>query len=411
MTNIQVSIVHRISDIAPSVWDALSEGEGPFLRHGFLNALEQSECCNSASGWQPMHIMVKDNDQIVVLVPGYLKTHSYGEYVFDQGWANAYHQHGISYYPKWIAAIPFTPVTGARMLVKRDYPVTAALISHIQATIKAYDSGVVSSMHWLFTNSATQAHVSLSKDVLTRYAVQFQWHNYDYNTFDDFLNALTARKRKEIRKTEKRHREAGISFTHTCADAIDNSVVAFFVKCYQSTYLKRSGHLGYLNQAFFEQLCSAMAQNLLFVTAYEDETPVACALFLFDASGLYGRYWGALKEIDGLHFAACYFEGIKFAIRQRLPLFNPGTQGEHKLLRGFEPIYCQSQHALFHPSFHQAVAEFLQQESREITQYFNQAKNVLPFNSLFTPKLKTTSVSDPLLSELRTDTTTTTMRK
>lgn len=400
MTDCQVSIVPRIADISPEIWDALAKGEGPFLRHAFLNALEQTDCCTSATGWHPMHLMVKDNDQVVALIPGYRKTHSYGEYVFDQGWANAYHQHGLDYYPKWIAAIPFTPVSGARILTKQGYQLPSTVLSDLQQVIETHSGESISSIHWLFTNSHTQQLLSSQKNMLTRYAVQFQWHNYQYNCFDDFLCALTARKRKEIRKTEKRHREAGITFTHTRGQQIDDDVVSFFIQCYQATYLKRSGHLGYLNQAFFELLRHSMPENLLFVTAYEHGIPIASALFLFDDSGLYGRYWGALKEVDGLHFAACYFEGIKFAIKHQLPLFNPGTQGEHKLLRGFEPIYCQSEHRLFHPSFQNAVADFLQQETRQMTEYFNQARNVLPFNSHFAPKLITTRVCEPSTSSL-----------
>ncbi|HBA56266.1 MAG TPA: GNAT family N-acetyltransferase, partial [Alteromonas macleodii] len=273
----------------------------------------------------------------------------------------------------------------------------------------------LSSFHWLFPNESTSAQITSSgtpkandlsieqlrdqsdtlNRYLTRYAVQFQWHNYGYGDFDDFLNALTSRKRKDIKKSRRKLNEQGVRFTHHTGSEISPETLQFFTKCYKATYLKRSGHVGYLNDAFFEQLVESMSDNMLIVTAIENEVAVASALFFYDETGLYGRYWGALKEIDGLHFACCYFEGIEFAIEKKLSLFNPGTQGEHKILRGFEPIYCRSHHKLQHPSFHTAVADFLQRETPHIASYFNQARNALPFNKEFVPTLKTTSVTAP----------------
>ena len=244
-------------------------------------------------------------------------------------------------------------------------------------------------------NDQFKVQPSIPNHYLTRYAVQFQWYNYGYNDFNDFLNALTSRKRKDIKKSRRKLNEQGVRFTHHTGSEISPETLQFFTKCYKATYLKRSGHVGYLNDAFFEQLVESMSDNMLIVTAIENEVAVASALFFYDDTGLYGRYWGALKEIDGLHFACCYFEGIEFAIAKKLPLFNPGTQGEHKILRGFEPIYCRSHHKLQHGSFHTAVADFLQRETPHITSYFNQARNALPFNKEFVPTLKTTSVTAP----------------
>jgi len=343
--------------------------------------------------------------------------------VFDHTWANAYAQHGLDYYPKWISATPFTPVTGSRLLSDGHIALTPSLLSELENTLTAYVESVfgeaLSSFHLLFPNESTSAQLigkgetetseladdllndqfkvqpSIPNHYLTRYAVQFQWHNYGYGDFDDFLNALTSRKRKDIKKSRRKLNEQGVRFTHHTGNEINPETLQFFTKCYKATYLKRSGHVGYLNDAFFEQLVESMSDNMLIVTAVENEVAVASALFFYDETGLYGRYWGALKEIDGLHFACCYFEGIEFAIEKKLSLFNPGTQGEHKILRGFEPIYCCSHHKLQHPSFHTAVADFLQRETPHIASYFNQARNALPFNKEFVPTLKTTSVTAP----------------
>ncbi|AFT77620.1 hypothetical protein AMBLS11_05160 [Alteromonas macleodii str. 'Black Sea 11'] len=421
----RITIIDSIEQFSKERWQNLAKEAGPFLSYEFLHALERSGSCCNESGWQPCHIAIAkgQHEAANLVIPGYLKTHSYGEYVFDHAWANAYAQHGLDYYPKWISAIPFTPVTGPRLLCDGHIVLTPALLQELEDTVATHVESVfgetLSSFHWLFPNESTSAQITssgihkandLSDDLsierlrdqsdtlnryLTRYAVQFQWHNYGYNDFNDFLNALTSRKRKDIKKSRRKLNEQGVRFTHHTGSEISPETLQFFTKCYKATYLKRSGHVGYLNDAFFEQLVETMSDNMLIVTAIENEVAVASALFFYDDTGLYGRYWGALKEIDGLHFACCYFEGIEFAIAKKLPLFNPGTQGEHKILRGFEPIYCRSHHKLQHGSFHTAVADFLQRETPHITSYFNQARNALPFNKEFVPTLKTTSVTAP----------------
>ncbi len=384
--------VSSIKDICIDTWNALSENAGPFLKYEFLVALEESGSVTSQSGWQPHHLVIESDSGIIAAVPGFIKSHSYGEYVFDHSWANAYHQHGLDYYPKWIAAVPFTPVPGPRLLAKKTVSVGL-----IEAVIEATETlnELVSSYHWLFVEQPLVAEFKMSGQYLSRFGVQFQWHNYNYESFDDFLAGLTSRKRKDIRKSRKQLASAGVTIIQKKGMEISASDMAHFVLCYQQTYLKRSGHQGYLNEDFFHRIHSTMEENLLLVIAYQEEVPIASALFFHDNTGLYGRYWGALKDINGLHFACCYFEGIDFAIQNKLPLFNPGTQGEHKILRGFEPIFCYSLHKLNEPAFHDAVARFLTQEQDHIVSYFNQAKEVLPYNADFAPKLKTTSTSEP----------------
>ena len=386
---------HSINEIDALQWQALAEQAGPFLQYQWLKALEDTHCVDDKinkqsdwrtdwrtgrqTGWQTAFWSGSLNGELKIVVPGYLKTHSYGEYVFDHSWANAYHQHGKDYYPKWIAAIPFTPVTGPRILIASD--VSAAqwhsLVTHINdwASDNQY-----SSCHWLFNPLDSQTNFA-KLGFSSRFSVQFQWMNRGYQNFDDFLARLTSRKRRSIRKTRKRFYSPSLRVERLHGDKLSREDMAFFVHCYQDTYLKRSGHTGYLTPAFFDALYAHCRDNIMLVKATHNDQEIAAALFLFDDTGLYGRYWGCLEDIDELHFECCYFQGIEFAIEQGLPLFNPGTQGEHKILRGFEPVYCVSHHKMHDPRFHQAVADFLQREKPVIEDYFNQARDVLPFNA------------------------------
>ena len=383
----QTSFFNSISQIPSTQWQNLCEAANPFLSYEFLLGLEQHECVGENTGWQPYFAVLHDGPTLIAAMPGYLKTDSYGEYVFDQGWAQAYHQHGLSYYPKWISAVPFTPVTGPRILVHPDYPlhqIRARLCTDISILLKSR----VSSLHMLFPPTSSPAPAA---DWHSRYSVQFQWYNYDYQHFDDFLAALTSRKRRSFRKSRQQLTRQHIHIERKTRETLTASDIDFFILCYQRTYLKRSGHTGYLSEGFLRQIFTTMADSVLLVIAYEEQQPCASALFFFDKTGLYGRYWGATHEIDGLHFECCYFQGIEFAIEQQLPMFNPGTQGEHKILRGFEPVICCSHHYLYEPAFHAAVGDFVQREAPAIEAYFEQARSILPFNDAFTSRLLTTT--------------------
>lgn len=374
----QVHTHKSIHSIDRTQWQLLAKNAGPFVQYDYLLALENSSCVNGDTGWHSTHITLSKNNTLVAIVPGYVKHHSYGEYVFDHSWANAYHQHGLNYYPKWISAIPFTPVTGPRILSQTplDEEQLAFLIDGIDQYAHEQQW---SSAHWLFAPQAQSGQLA-SQKYATRLSVQFEWHNRNYTTFDDFTGELTSRKRRSMRKARNSVVAKGVTVEKLYGDALSEQDILFFYQCYTMTYLKRSGHTGYLNKAFFLQLYESMADNILLVKATCDDTPIACALFFYDDTGLYGRYWGALQEVSELHFECCYYQGIEFAIAKQLPKFNPGTQGEHKILRGFEPTYCYSAHRMFDENFHQAVAHFLHQETPTIRNYFNQAKDVLPFN-------------------------------
>ena len=374
----QTEFFNSLSHISASQWCSLNTSGTPFLSHTFLSLLENTGCVGDETGWQPHHMAVFDGDRLIAIVPGYIKYDSYGEYVFDHGWANAYHQHGLAYYPKWVNAVPFTPVTGPRFLLHPDYDSTQ-LTLYVAEQIKCQLPDVVSSAHILFPPGATARELE-ALDFPRRYSVQFQWYNYDYQTFDDFLQALTSRKRKSIKKARNQLAQQGVTVERKTAENISREDIAFFIRCYQATYLKRSGHTGYLNEAFFYQLAETLADKLLLIVASTSDGPCASALLLFDEQALYGRYWGALEDINELHFECCYYQGIEFSIENNLRYFNPGTQGEHKLIRGFEPVFCNSCHHLFEPVFHHAVKDFLHRETPAITGYFKQAADVLPYN-------------------------------
>lgn len=378
----RVRCLDAISDIGQTEWDTLAAHAptgGPFIQYNWLALMEETGCVGHDTGWQPAHWALYRDELLLGVMPGYIKTDSYGEYVFDHGWANAYHQHGFAYYPKWIAAVPFTPVTGPRMLLSPDTDIQTCLTIFHEALESWAEPSGISSFHWLFhAHDYTQFE---SQSIPTRFSVQFQWVNRSYTCFDDFLAALTSRKRRDIRKTRKRVVSDGIVIETLTGDILTREHIKAFIACYQDTYLKRSGHKGYLTPSFFYGLLERMPDNVSLVMAKLGDDYIAAALFLYDNTGLYGRYWGCLQDVDSLHFECCYFRGIDFAIKHKLPIFNPGTQGEHKILRGFEPTFCYSQHAMRHPDFHQAVEKFLHQEKPVIQQYFNQAQDVLPFNN------------------------------
>lgn len=368
-----------MSDFNTDEWTSLTGDAGPFLRLAFLQALEDTACVGNDSGWIPRYYGAYDGQRLVAVAPGYTKLDSYGEYVFDFSWANAYHHHGLNYYPKWVNAIPYTPVTGPRLLCNASHSDKASIINALIEFIKADQEGMASSLHWLFTDHESSNHLAPHFPAERR-NVQFQWFNRSFTCFDSYLAVLTSRKRKDVRKARARIQAQNITCQRYTGQAISQTVIDFFYQCYRQTYLKRSGHEGYLSLEFFQNLALNMADNMLIVIAERDGNPIASALLFFDETGLFGRYWGALTSIDGLHFEVCYYQGIDFAIEQNLPIFNPGTQGEHKILRGFEPIYCYSRHYLYHEGFHDAVTRFLAEEKPAITHYYQQAFDALPFN-------------------------------
>lgn len=374
--------LNAISECPPGEWDRLFGAANPFVRHAFLACLEDSGSVAAATGWQPAHLVLEEGGRLLAAMPLYLKAHSYGEFVFDWGWAEAYRRQGLEYYPKLLCAIPFSPVSGPRLGVaagEEPGPLLRAAWAALET--RAREVGA-SGWHLLFPDPqqrAALAAAGLEDRFLRREDVQFHWRNADYGGFDDFLATLRSSRRKNVRRERRRVAEQGVRLQRATGAAITDEDWAGFYRCYRATYEKRSGHAGYLTRGFFDALRDRMGDELMLVTARRDEALAGSALFLFDEHRLYGRYWGALEAVDCLHFEACFYQGIEFCIERRLCWFDPGTQGEHKLLRGFEPVRTVSYHWLADPRFHEALRRLLDLEQHHVDAYETSAREYLPF--------------------------------
>lgn len=338
----------------------------PFLSEAFLNALEQTGALGRERGWTPCHL-----GDGAKMLPLYARYDSRGEYVFDFAWADAYQRHGLPYYPKLVTAIPFTPVVGPRW---RGEWSAAAIWEGVGEQVREQGA---SGWHLLFPDQ--QAREMLADlPLVERQACHFRWFNRGYEDFEAFLAAFNSRKRKSVRRERRRVAEQGLTLSRLSGADIEAHHWRFFYHCYANTYLVR-GQRPYLSEAFFRRLAQTLGEQLLLVLAWQGAEPVAAGLYLFDEQALYGRYWGCVREYDALHFEVCYYQGIEFAIERGLKEFDPGVQGEHKILRGFEPVLTWSLHWLAEPAFHRAVADFCQQEARHVTAYRDEARTLLPY--------------------------------
>ncbi|WP_367113499.1 GNAT family N-acetyltransferase [Zhongshania sp.] len=378
MANLQLEFVDAIAEIAECDWNRAAACDYPFTRFEFLHALEASGAVAPDRGWQAHHLIIRRQDQLVGVMPLYIKTHSYGEYVFDWSWADAYQRHGRPYYPKLLAAIPFTPATGPRLCLINEgerNDIVAALA--VALPKHANDIGA-SSVHILFSKAEMAAMWS-QHGLMQRIGPQYHWYDRDYGDFEGFLAAFSSRKRKGLRKERRVVAEQGLDLQVLTGAEISAAQWRFFFHCYQLTYAKRSGHGGYLPEAFFTELATSMPEHLVMVLASHGDEPVAVALNFRDQHTLYGRYWGCIREYEFLHFEACYYQGIEYCLREGLRHFDPGAQGEHKIQRGFTPILTYSNHWLADDDFSAAVQRFLDEEQVHIGNYLREASEMLPF--------------------------------
>jgi predicted N-acyltransferase len=377
----RLRVAESLAGVPAAAWNALVAGDDPFTRHEFLSALIDTGCASARTGWQPQLLLLERGGPagyaLAGAMPLFLKSHSYGEYVFDWAWADAYQRHGLDYYPKLLCAVPFTPVSGPRLLARTGADRARLLAGALEM---ARD---LSSLHVLFP-PAGEALQMEDAGMMLRRTVQFHWQNEGYADFEDFLARMTRHRRKVIRQERRRVREAGVTFRWLRGAEIGRAQWEFFARCYRHTYAAHRSS-PYLNLEFFLRLGATMPDALLMVLAERDGRPVASSLNLLNASTLYGRYWGAQEHIPLLHFECCYYQAIEFAIAQRLQFFEGGAQGEHKLFRGLLPVETHSAHWLAHPAFASAIEDYLKRETAGIARYVNELNEHSPFRATSPP--------------------------
>lgn len=368
-----VRVLESLAQVAPPAWDALHDGSNRFIAHAFLSGLEQHGCLREEWGWTPQHLTLWQGDALIAAAPGYLKTNSHGEFVFDHAWAHAYARYGQEYFPKWLCAVPYSPVTGPRLLAKDDDSRRTLLAAITRMTS---DSGL-SSAHVNFGTEAEDA--AFGDDWLPRIDVQYHWRNdAGWQGFDDFLAAMDHKHRKNIRQERAKTQRTGVQFrTVHGRDASDDDLAAMY-GFYLQTFAEY-GNSPALTLEFFQHLAKTMPDNLVMFLADHDGETIAGALCLRGGDTLYGRYWGASRTLPGLHFEACYYRGIDYCLREGLRVFEPGAQGEHKIARGFLPALVRSRHWIADPGFAQALARWCDEEARSVRRYADTLATHSPF--------------------------------
>ena len=384
----KIHFIESIKNIDETIWNNLVDSDYPFMQHSFLLSLEESKCVGEGTGWYTFHLVVKEEEEdVIALMPMYIKTDSHGEFIFDWSWADAFYRNGMDYYPKLVSAIPFTPASGPRLCVLDESKRT-----HITSLIKegleeiSIELGISSAHILLPEKKELTSYVDSGFSTRTSYS--FHWFNNNYSDFDDFLKELTSRQRKNLRKERSKIFDQNIHMERIPGEDITEELWDSFFKFYQITYLKR-GMQAYLNLDFFHKISERLPKSLLLVIAKEAKTKghLAGALNFCDSKNLYGRYWGCLEEYDSLHFESCYYQGIEHCIEMKLNKFDPGVQGEHKIKRGFLPVETFSSHWIKDDRFKKAIDDFLIREREHILEYNERCKSLLPFKSSVTNKL------------------------
>ncbi len=370
---------HDAIDRIPAAdWNRLVDPDTPFLRHELLSAMERHGCVGESQGWLPQHLALRDRSgRLVAAAPCYLKFNSYGEFVFDWAWADAYRRHGLHYYPKLVVACPYTPTTGPRLLTGDD-PRRQELARALAAgAVQVAEQLGVSSLHWLFT---TQGETDLleGRGLMRRVGCQFHWGNPGYASFEDFLGTFTAEKRKKVKRERRRVQESGVTIRRIPGQHVTESEWVTFHRLYRDTFDKRGG-IPTLSLPFFQEIGQTMGESLLLVLAYHRTDIVAAAFTLVGKRTLFGRHWGCFKTFHSLHFEACYYQGLEYCIETGLARFEPGAQGEHKVSRGFLPTPTWSAHWIADSRFRSAIADFLTQETRGMEDYFEEMRGHSPY--------------------------------
>jgi predicted N-acyltransferase len=368
-----------IAHIDAHSWNALAGAGQPFLRHEFLLALEESGCAAPRTGWDPKHLIIEDSGgKALAAMPLFRKSHSRGEFVFDFSWAGAYAEHGLKYYPKLLTAVPFTPVSGPRMLFAPQADQKALTKLLVRSAIDYAKQGQMSSWHVLFPSEDCAAELDRAGLILRR-DCQFHWFNRGYESFEAFLAGFTAEKRKKAKRERRRVAEAGIEFDTLHGGDMDASLWRAVYSFYADTF-HRHGHEPYLNLDFFKRIAAAMPNEIMLKLARIGAEPIAVAIFFVGSEALYGRYWGAGGNFHSLHFEACYYQGIEYCIEKGLQRFEPGTQGEHKVPRGFVPTLTHSAHYIADPRFAAAIRDYAAREARGVDHYAAAVNEHVPYH-------------------------------
>ncbi|SEL08446.1 GNAT family N-acetyltransferase [Ectothiorhodospira marina] len=367
--------------IQPEEWDHLGGHDHPFLSHAFLSALERHDCLGSKFGWYPRHMILREPDgTLVAALPLYAKTNNYGEFVFDWAWEQAWQRSGLDYYPKLVSAIPYTPATGPRLLVHPQRDAGALRQALIQQAIEFTGRQGLSTTHFLFTDSEdTRAFKEMG--LCLRMGCQYHWRNDGYRDFDDFLDGFSSKKRKNVKRERRRVQEQGLDVRILHGDEVDDALWAVFHRFYLATFERKFG-IPTLTLDFFRETARTLGRQVVMVLAEEDGQPVAAALCYRGKDTLYGRYWGCEQDHDGLHFEACYYQGIDYCIRHGLDQFEPGAQGEHKISRGFLPTRTWSAHWVDNPGLRGPVMEFCRREEAAMREQCEKLMSLSPFRQI-----------------------------
>lgn len=375
--SLTLSICDALREVSAADWDRLVDRRYPFLRHAFLSGLEEHACVGEEFGWLPRHLLLRDRSgRLVAACPLYLKFNSYGEFVFDWAWADAYRRNGLNYYPKLVSASPYTPATGPKLLLAADAPAGADQ-ALLQAARRLAEELQVSSLHWLFTPQE-QTEALREAGLMIRTGCQFHWQNRGYRDFDDFLATFSSAKRKQVRRERRKVSEAGVQLERLSGHEAGEADWALFHRLYEDTF-DRKGGMPTLSLDFFLSLAEQTPDEVLLVKASHGGKPVATAFNLVGEDCLYGRHWGCSEQFHSLHFEACYYQGLEHCIERGLQRFEPGAQGEHKVSRGFLPTPTWSAHWLAHPGFSAAVADFLQRETAGMAEYMAELNEHSPY--------------------------------
>ena len=377
-TSLEVNSVNSISKIPKETWENIVDIDNPFFAYDFLLSLEKSGCTNLDTGWVPNHLIVERKGAIIAIIPNFIKYHSAGEYVFDQNWANAFINLGLNYYPKFLSAVPFTPINGDRIFYNKSLE---DIDDFFEILIKFLKKQNISSHHFNFI-SKSQSDIMEKSGFLTRLGLQYHWYNDNYINFDDYLDSFKLKKKKNVLKERKYVSDQGIFFKIKKGNSIKIEDLHFFFKCYKNTIEKKWANQ-YLNFDFFKYLLQSPVKDkmVLFIAYEKQDEQIASALNFSSKDALYGRYWGCIKEIKNLHFELCYYQSIEFAIKNNLKLIESGAQGEHKIPRGYEPTVTLSNHWIKNEKISEALRKVLEYENKNVVDTIEYLKKLLPFKN------------------------------